>query len=580
VLVELRLRGLGAIDDATLELGPGFSAITGETGAGKTMLLSGLALLLGGRGDAALVRAGHPRVEVEGRFRIDPAGPVAEQVEQSGGSLDGDEVVIARIVGADGRSRAYLGGRAVPVSTLASLAEHLVTVHGQADQRGLLRPATQRSVLDDYAGEPAREALDAYRAAFSELATIRAELTDVTTHRRERTLEADGLRQGLAEVDEVSPEPGEDVALAAEAARLGHVEALRTAALAARQALSAPEDGTDVRDVLSLLGVARHELEAVRAHDAELDGLAKRVAEASYLLADVAADLAAYVDQIEADPARLEVVQERRSRLGALTRRYAADLAGVVEWAGQARARLASLGDDDGRVQALTAERDRVLTELTAAAARLSEARSAAAARLEAAVSVELRGLAMSDATLQAVVGQREDPHGLAVDGRRCAFGPWGVDDVEFTLIPHAGAPARPLHRGASGGELSRVMLAVEIVLAGVDQVPSFVFDEVDAGVGGRAAIEVGRRLAALARTSQVLVVTHLPQVAAFADRHIVVAKSGDGHVTSTEIDLVDGEARLRELSRMLGGLEDSALGHDHAEELLATAAAAKTDPG
>jgi DNA repair protein RecN (Recombination protein N) len=579
VLVELRLRGLGAIDDATLELGPGFSAITGETGAGKTMLLSGLALLLGGRGDAALVRTGHPRVEVAGRFRIDPAGPVAEHVEQSGGSLDGDEVVIARIVGADGRSRAYLGGRAVPVSTLASLADHLVTVHGQADQRGLLRSATQRSVLDDYAGEAAREALETYRAAFSELATIRAELTDVTTHRRERTLEADGLRQGLAEVDDVRPEPGEDVALAAEAARLGHVEALRTAALAARQALSAPDDGTEARDVLTLLGAARHDLDAVRAHDAELDGLAKRVAEASYLLADVAADLAAYLDQIEADPARLEAVQERRSRLGALTRRYAADLTGVLDWADEARSRLASLGDDDGRVQALTAERDRVLTELTAAAGRLSDARNAAAARLEAEVSVELRGLAMTDATLQAVVGQREDPHGLVIDGRRCAFGPWGVDEVEFMLIPHAGAPARPLHRGASGGELSRVMLAVEIVLAGVDQVPSFVFDEVDAGVGGRAAIEVGRRLAALARTSQVLVVTHLPQVAAFADRHIVVAKSGDGHVTSTEIDLVDGEARLRELSRMLGGLEDSALGHDHAEELLATAAAAKHDP-
>ncbi|MDX6573531.1 MAG: repair protein RecN [Gaiellales bacterium] len=579
MLVELRLRGLGAIDEVTLELGPGFTAVTGETGAGKTMVLSGLALLLGGRGDAALVRAGHQRVEAEGRFRIDPAGPVAEQVEQSGGSLDGDEVVIARVVGADGRSRAYLGGRSVPAATLASLADHLVTVHGQADQRGLLRPAAQRSVLDAYAGEPARDALVAYRAAFSELAAVRGELADVTTHRRERTLEADGLRQGLAEVDAVKPEPGEDVALAAEAARLGHVEALRAAALAAHRALSSPAEGTDVHDVLNLLGAARHELDAVRDHDPELDGLAQRVAEASYLLADVAADLAAYLDQIDADPARLEVVQERRSRLGGLTRRYAADLAGVLDWADQARERLASLADDDSRVEALTADRDRTLAELTAAASRLSETRRAAAKRLESAVSVELRGLAMNDASLLVVVGQREDPHGLVIDGTHCAFGPWGVDDVELQLIPHAGAPARPLHRGASGGELSRVMLAVEIVLAGADEVASFVFDEVDAGVGGRAAIEVGRRLAVLARTSQVLVVTHLPQVAAFADRHVVVAKTDGGHVTSTEIDLVDGDARLRELSRMLGGLEDSALAHDHAEELLATAAAAKSDP-
>jgi DNA repair protein RecN (Recombination protein N) len=577
VLVELRLRGLGAIDDAALELGPGFTAVTGETGAGKTMLLTGLALLLGGRGDAALVRAGHPRAEVEGRFRIDPAGVVAAQVEQSGGALDGDEVVIARTVGADGRSRAYLGGRSVPVATLASLADELVAVHGQADQRGLLRSAVQRTVLDAYAGEDAQRPLVDYRAAFAELAAVRAELDDVTTHRRERTLEAEGLRQGLADVDEVAPDPGEDLSLVAESARLGHVEALRAAAIFVHDALSgATTDGTDQRDVLSLIGAARHELEAVRGHDGELDGLAVRVAEASYLLADVAADISAYVDQIDADPARLAVVQERLSRLATLTRRYAADLSGVLEWAAQARERLASLDDDDTRVQELTERRDQVLAALTDAASRLSAARTAAARRLEAAVSAELQGLAMADASLPVVVGQRDDPSGLEIDGARVAFGPWGVDDVEFALIAHSGAPPRPLHRGASGGELSRVMLAVEIVLAGVDGVPSFVFDEVDAGVGGRAAIEVGRRLAGLARTAQVLVVTHLPQVAAFADRHVVVAKTDTGHITSTEIDLVDGEARLRELSRMLGGLEDSALGHDHAEELLATAAAAK----
>jgi DNA repair protein RecN (Recombination protein N) len=418
--------------------------------------------------------------------------------------------------------------------------------------------------------------LATYRDAFAELASVRAELDDVTTHRRERTLEADGLRQGLREVDEVTPEPGEDVALAAESARLGHVESLRAAAGAAHRGLAAATDDPDAQDVLTMLGSVRHELEAVKGHDPELDGLAGRVAEASYLLADVSADLSAYVDQIDADPERLAIVQERIARLTGLTRRYAADLAGVLEWAAQARERLAGLEDDDTRVTELAARRDQVLAELSAAAHSLSVARSAAAARFETAVSAELAGLAMTDASLPVAVTQRDDPQGIEIGGRRCAFGPWGVDDVEIQLVPHLGAPARPLHRGASGGELSRVMLAVEIVLAGLDEVPTFVFDEVDAGVGGRAAIEVGRRLAGLARTSQVLVVTHLPQVAAFADRHVVVVKSDTGHVTSTEIDLVDGEARLRELSRMLGGLEDSALGHDHAEELLATAAAAK----
>ena len=304
--------------------------------------------------------------------------------------------------------------------------------------------------------------------------------------------------------------------------------------------------------------------------------MATRVAEASYLVADVAADLSGYVSSIDADPARLAAVQERLGRLGSLTRRYAADLMGVIAWAAQARERLASLDDDDTRVVELSERRAQVLGALTAAATQLSAARAKAARRLEKAVAAELHGLAMSDALLPVSIGRRADPHGLTVDGAAVAFGPWGIDDVELQLIPHSGAPARPLHRGASGGELSRVMLAVEIVLAGVDKVPCFVFDEVDAGVGGRAAIEVGRRLAELAGSAQVLVVTHLPQVAAFADCHVVVAKTDSGHATSTEIDLVDGDDRLRELSRMLGGLEDSLLAHDHAEELLATAAAAK----
>jgi DNA repair protein RecN (Recombination protein N) len=576
VLVELHLRGLGAIDDVTLELGPGFTAVTGETGAGKTMLLTGLALLLGGRADAALVRAGHARAEIDGRFRIDPEGPVAGAVTDAGGEIDGDEVVVARTVGTDGRSRAYLGGRAVPVATLAAIADDLVAVHGQADQRGLLRPAVQRRVLDAYAGAEAEAAGADYRTAFAELGAVRVELDDVTMHRRERTLEAEGLRRGLAEVDEVAPQPGEDAALTAEAGRLAHVEALRSAAAFAHETLSGSTDDVAVRDVLGMLADARGRLDEVRTHDQDLDELGVRVAEASYLLADVAAELSSYLDRVDADPARLDVVQERLGRISSLTRRYAADVQGVLDWAAQARERLASLEDDDGRIQELTARRSAVLDTLTAAAVRLSDARSVAARRFETAVSAELAGLAMSDARLSVAVQRRADPNGLLVDADRVAFGPWGIDEVEIRLVGHSGAPERPLHRGASGGELSRVMLAVEIVLAGVDAVPSFVFDEVDAGVGGRAAIEVGRRLAALARSAQVLVVTHLPQVAAFADRHIVVERTEAGLVTSTEIDLVEGAARTRELSRMLAGHADSSLAHGHAEELLAAAAAAK----
>ena len=576
MLVELRLRGLGAIDEATLTLGPGFTAVTGETGAGKTMLLTGLGLLLGGRADSGLVRSGHERAEVEGRFRVSPTGPVAALVEESGGQLDGDELVVARTVGADGRSRAYVGGRSVPIGVLSSLADDLVTVHGQADQRGLLRPSVQRGVLDRFAGNAVAQPLADYRAAFAELAAVRAELDSVTVNRRARTLEADALRHGLSDIDAVKPVSGEDGLLQAEVARLGHAEALRSAAATAREALRREDENTAAVDALGLVAAARRDLETAHGHDAELDAIATRLADVSYQLADVAADVAGYLDKLEADPARLAAAQDRLSKVTALTKRYGADVDAVLAWADDARSRLDGLADDDGLIVALGRRRDGVLIRLTEAAARLSRARSAAAARLETAVSAELAGLAMPHSAVPVSVAQRDDPHGIVVDGTSVAFGPSGVDEVELRLVAHEGAPARPLHRGASGGELSRVMLALEIVLSGADPVPSFVFDEVDAGVGGRAAVEVGRRLAALASSAQVLVVTHLPQVAAFADQHVVVAKPDRGVVTSSAVGAVEGEGRLRELSRMLGGQEESELARGHAEELLAVAAEAK----
>jgi DNA repair protein RecN (Recombination protein N) len=576
VLVELRLRGLGAIDEATLSFGSGFTAVTGETGAGKTMLLTGLGLLLGGRADSGLVRSGHERAEVEGRFRVAADGPVATIVEDSGGELDGDEVVVVRTIAADGRSRAFVGGRSVPVGVLTSLADDLVTVHGQADQRGLLRPSVQRGVLDRFGGGAVEVPLAAYRKAFAELAAVRAELETVTASRRERTLEADALRHGLTDIDAVQPTVGEDASLAVEVARLAYSEALRAAAATARTALHRGDDEPDGEDALGLTANARRDLEAVAGHDPELDAIATRLADVSYALADVAADVATYLDRLEADPARLAVAQDRLAKVSALTKRYGADVGAVLDWAAQARERLAELGDDDGLIASLGKRRDAVLAQLTATATSLSTARGSAAARLEAAVSAELAGLAMPHSAVQVALGRRDDPHGIVVDGTSVAFGPSGVDDIEFRLVAHEGAPARPLHRGASGGELSRVMLALEIVLAGADPVPTFVFDEVDAGVGGRAAVEVGRRLAALAGSAQVLVVTHLPQVAAFADHHVVVAKPDRGAVTSSAAAAVDGESRLRELSRMLGGQEDSELARGHAEELLVLAAESK----
>jgi DNA repair protein RecN (Recombination protein N) len=580
VLEELRLRGLGVIDDAHFELGPGFTAITGETGAGKTMLLTGLGLLLGARADAALVRAGHERAEVEGRWRVDPDGAAASRLLDAGALLDDDTVIAARAISAEGRSRAYLGGRSMPVGVLSEIADDLVTVHGQADQRGLLRPAVQRAVLDRFGGEAVAAALASYKALFAEVSTTQAQLLEVTSRHRERAQEADLLRYGLGEIDAVAPQQGEDTMLRAEIERLAHVDSLRLAADGARGALSGAEPPD--QDAQTLVATARHTLDGVRGRDVALDGLAARLAEVAYLLSDVSVDLTGYAESLAADPLRLETAQQRLARLNALVRKYAPDIDGVIAWPESARQRVGGLDGDDDRVRELTSTHDRLIGELAQAATTLSSARLAAAQRLQAETTAELAALAMQGARLAVAVRHRDDAAGLLVatpvDGgtRRVAFGASGIDDVEILLSAHEGAPSRPLHRGASGGELSRVMLAIEVVLAGSDPVPTFVFDEVDAGVGGRAAVELGRRLAALARTAQVIVVTHLPQVAAFADQHLVVRKAAAGDGIATTVGAVDGPERVEELSRMLAGLPDSALGRGHAEELLAVAAEAK----
>jgi DNA repair protein RecN (Recombination protein N) len=417
---------------------------------------------------------------------------------------------------------------------------------------------------------------------------------------------------------------GEAAALRAEEERLANADALHAAATAAHEALLGdPAAGSDGADAVTLLGHARRALEAVRRHDAEIDGVAARLSEAAYLVSEVAGELASYVQGIDADPVRLAAVQERRATLARVIRLYgpggvsaqvngvavrlpapgsdtvpdgdpvpdgdadgvadglyampgaapaaaglAADPAGepdetayVLEWARVAAARVGELDNDDETITSLTATEAELSAQVTELAARLSRLRAEAGERFAADVTAELTALAMPHARITVVLTALAEP------------GPHGADDVEIRLAPHPGAPALPLHKGASGGELSRVMLAIEVVFAGADPVPTFVFDEVDAGVGGKAAVEVGRRLAKLARLAQVIVVTHLPQVAAFADNHLVVAKSEDGSITSTSVIRLDHEARVRELSRMLAGLEDSEFGQAHAAELLAMAA-------
>lgn len=579
MIEELRITSLGVIDSSTLELGPGLTVITGETGAGKTMIVTALGLLLGGRADSGAVRSGAKLARVEGVVALGDLPGLAERVEEAGGVVEDDRLVVARSISAEGRSRAFVGGASVPVATLAEIAQPLVAVHGQSDQHRLLQARAQREALDRFGGEPVAALLADYTATHEQLEAVETELVDVVATARERAREADLLRFGLGEVEAVAPEPGEDLSLATEEARLGFSDTLRGAAEQAREALSSEQEAVDA---LATTAAARTALDAVRDHDAEAGELADRLAEITYLLSDVAADVASYASRIETDPARLAAVSERRAALTALTRKYGDTIDEVLTWAEQSSRRLLELDSTDERIEQLHARRLELRDELTARAGALSAARQEAAERLGSQVSEELTLLAMPHARLSVAVTQTESEPSegrrapLEVAGRRVRYSAHGIDDVELLLAANTGSEPRPLAKGASGGELSRVMLAVEVSLAGTSPVPTFVFDEVDAGVGGAAAVEVGRRLAELARSAQVLVVTHLPQVAAYADRHVVVEKSSDGTVTSSGLTVLDDASRERELSRMLAGLTDSDTALAHARELLDVAQSAR----
>lgn len=571
MIEEIRISSLGVIDESVLELGAGLNVVTGETGAGKTMLVTALGLLLGARADAGAVRSGARAARVEGIVAVDAAA--ADQVDGFGGEVEDGTVVLARQLSAEGRSRAFLGGATVPVSALQVLADSLVAVHGQSDQHRLLRTEAQRDAVDGYAGQAVADLKADYAAAHARLKLVEAELAEVVGAARERAREADVLRLGLSEIEAVEPQPGEDVSLAHEEARLGFADTLRAAAELAREALSSDADQPDA---LGTVSAARRALESVREHDDEAGRLADRVAEISYLLADVAADVASYATGLETDPARLATVSERRASLTALTRKYGETIDEVLAWAVTSAERLLDLDNSEERASELRTLRTQLRAELAGLASALSRARQEAAGALAEAVSVELTALAMPHARVEITLGRTPDPEGLEVDGETWRFTASGIDQVEILLAANTGAEPRPLNKGASGGELSRVMLAIEVVLAGTSPVPTFVFDEVDAGVGGKAAVEIGRRLAALARTAQVLVVTHLPQVAAFADRHVVVAKSSDGSVTTSGLEVLDDEGRVRELSRMLAGMEASETARAHAQELLDVAQQAR----
>ncbi|WDH77817.1 DNA repair protein RecN [Microbacterium esteraromaticum] len=558
---EMRIRGLGVIDDAVLPLGPGFTAVTGETGAGKTMVVTGLGLLLGARADSSAIRAGASQASVAGVWVVPQQGAVTDIVTDAGGELepagDAAELYVSRTLSAEGRSRASVGGRPAPAAVLSALAEELVVVHGQSDQLRLRSAAAQRDALDRFGGQAVADAVARYSERYQAWRALDAEITELSENRDRRAAEAAQLREQLAEIEQLEPQPGEDVELNERAERLANAEELRVAASVARSALSSEEDAPDVT---ALVAEARRSLE--RAPDPQLAGIAEGLTDLGYRTADLALQLSGYLaDLDDSGPHELAAVEERRAAIGGLIRQHGSLEAALEVWR-TGSLRLAELDDDGDRIERLEADAARVRDELDEAASALTAVRTDAAARLSHAVTEELHALAMPDARFEARVSAgAESRHGR--------------DDVALLLAPHPGAEPRSVSRGASGGELSRVMLAIEVVIAGTDPVPTFVFDEVDAGIGGAAAIEVGRRLAQLARTSQVIAVTHLAQVAAFATNHLSVVKSHDGAVTASSVTRLSGEPREAEMARLLSGLADSDAALTHARELLSLGSSA-----
>ncbi len=541
MLADISIENLGVIERASAELSSGLTVLTGETGAGKTMVVTGLRLLAGGRADASRVREGADKAAVEGRFVVeDPA--VADLVESVGGAADENgEYIAARTVSAAGRSKAYLGGRAVPAARLGEFAARVLTVHGQNDQLRLLAAEQQLAAVDrsDAAVAPL---LEDYSQAFARWRALAKDFKQRTQSRRELAQEVDRLTFAIEDIDGLAPHPGEDAELVERIRRLQDVDGLREAAGGALAAIDG-EDSFEEGSAAALVGQA-HALLA-GSEDPALRGLAERAGEVTTILRDIAGELGQFLEDLPADPQLLETSLQRQQELKALTRKYAPTIDEVLAWRDSAQERLASIDTSAEAIEELKKQVKEAEAEMIERAQALRAARQAAGAELGRAVTAELAGLAMASST-------------LSVDVRETKYSKTGADEVEFLLN------GRPLATAASGGELSRVMLALEVVLAANSEGTTMVFDEVDAGVGGRAAVEIGRRLARLAARNQVIVVTHLPQVAAFADTHLHVAKE----LYTSGVSTLTPEQRVEELARMLAGLDDTETGRAHAQEL------------
>lgn len=555
MIEQIQIRDLGVISESQLDLGPGLTVLTGETGAGKTMVLNALGLLLGSRSDASAVRKGQEQAFVEGRWLLPK--DALDRITAAGIEIEDGELLVSRSISSEGRSKATVSGRSVPISVLTEIGEHLVVVHGQSDQIRLKSASAQREALDQFGGAALTELLQKYGEIYSAWKMAANRLQVLTTESSSRAREADEIRAAVEELTKLDPKQGEDTDLSELAEKLTHLEELRIAAAAAHEELSS-DSFDDSSDAITSIGKARRALEQVSHHDPALEKLAEQLKEIGFSLNETAASISSYISGLDNDGAsELERVQSRRAELSAAMRKYGPTLDEVIAYLESAGSRLLDLDSSDEAISKLVLEEKQLSAEAHELAEKISAIRAKSAAELSAAVTAELSALAMNGASLEVSISRLSE------------LSAHGFDQVALLLSAYPGAEPRPIGKGASGGELSRIMLAIEVVLAKSELAPTFIFDEVDAGVGGAAATEVGKRLAMLARNAQVIVVTHLPQVAAFASRHLRVLKSSSAEFTATDVVRLEGEQVVEELARMLSGLSESESGRSHAKELL-----------